>query len=465
MLDSAFENKVQQKMEELTLAPADTVWQKIENGLPQKKEPRRRLIFMLLFLLVTAGLILFWINAGPADHTLSPNAGTAMDNRPEKAAPGNITTATPPVSGNPVSQTAPSATGGYSNAANKKSAAVTGIKALKINGDRQGNVAAEDFTLVAGKKIVSHTRSKTKVKIAASVAEEQKEPALEQMDKTSAPENLPLGNSAIAAAFDSSSNKKEEKSMGEKDTARPVIAGISNKKQRLRKWKWGIETGAGVSNVSSNLFSNKPVYADVAQFNSGSSAGTPQANRPANPTASFSLTAGFFAEKNVSKKWKFSTGIHYAYQSNSIRVGSRVDSSTSLNFNNSNVAVDNYYRYGTSVNYKNKFHLLQVPFIFKYSPVTKWPLYAEAGPVLSYLMQSGALVYGSNAVFINHKNVFNKAGLSISAGAGADLAKHSGVPFSIGFRFNYGFGSATKEPFAPQHLQSSLLYIKIPFRK
>ena len=59
MQNSEFEKNVQQKMEELKLAPADAVWKKIAARLPEEKKGRRWIIFILLFAVLATGSIIF----------------------------------------------------------------------------------------------------------------------------------------------------------------------------------------------------------------------------------------------------------------------------------------------------------------------------------------------------------------------------------------------------------------------
>jgi hypothetical protein len=92
-------------------------------------------------------------------------------------------------------------------------------------------------------------------------------------------------------------------------------------------------------------------------------------------------------------------------------------------------------------------------------------VYAEAGPVLSYLLHTNALVYDRRSVYFTDKRIFNKAGLSFAAGAGIDLARITSLPLSLGYRFNYSVSSVTKAPFTKQHLISSMFFISVPIKK
>ena len=109
---------------------------------------------------------------------------------------------------------------------------------------------------------------------------------------------------------------------------------------------------------------------------------------------------------------------------------------------------------------------MQLPLLFQYKLANNFPLYAEAGTGVSYLLHSSALVYSSSRnAYLNDKTVFNKLGVTITAGAGIDLAKKTTFPFSAGYRFNYNLLSATKADFGNQHLYSNMLYVNFLLRK
>ena len=77
MQNSEFEKNIQQKMEELKLAPADAVWQKVEAELPKEKK-RRWIVFLLLFAGLAAGSFLFM------NQYKSGDKKAATDNIPAK---------------------------------------------------------------------------------------------------------------------------------------------------------------------------------------------------------------------------------------------------------------------------------------------------------------------------------------------------------------------------------------------
>jgi hypothetical protein len=175
---------------------------------------------------------------------------------------------------------------------------------------------------------------------------------------------------------------------------------------------------------------------------------------------------GFYASKNLSRRWKLATGLNYAYQPNTIQTGKKNDSSIIVDFGNARVAANRYYQSGNTNSYKNAFHLLQLPLVVEYNFGKKYSLYAEAGSTLSYLLSTNALVYNSaTAIYVNSPSAFNKLNTSVNAGAGMHLAQHSKIPFSIGYRFGYSISTITRLGFSDQHIISHLLNVRIPLKK
>jgi len=228
-----------------------------------------------------------------------------------------------------------------------------------------------------------------------------------------------------------------------------------------------VYVAAGSSNVTNELFSNTPVFANASIYNMSGSTGNQPGSVPNDPSGATTFSIGLFVNKNINPRWKFTTGINYVYQSNSIKVGSKVDTAVTLNFDpNKSISASNYYRAGNTTSYKNKFHLAEIPLLFQYRLSGKSPLYLEAGTTISYLVNSNALVYNNNSSsYITDAAIFNHLLLSANAGAGITVLQKSKFPFNIGYQFKYGIGSVVKPSFGKQHFVNSLFYLKVPFKK
>jgi hypothetical protein len=467
MQNREFENKVQGKMDELKLTPTDAVWDKVEASLPKEKK-RRWVIFILLFAVFMISGFFIWnvFNKPAVNNTAkeisAENETNAINKVPGKRMgnikPNDTITGLATTTKNIVTENGPGK--------NKKEnfGAVTRINIKKTREASLIDVPANtDY-----KALITKGGTKMKVKKPAKVdpaeetiaktgnadmiADSDLAPEVVMHDSLSSIPSTPMIDSAIAI---------------KKDTAITVTK--ENKKNRKNDhWHYGIELAGGTSNVKSNLFSNGQVYAD--RFSSTMSfpgSGNPVSTNPNKPARNAGLTAGLYAEKNISQKWTFKTGLNYLYQSNTIKVGKKIDSVINFSLDiNKSLTASSYYRTGDSVSYKDNFHLLEIPLIFQYQFSKSPHFYLEAGPSITYLLQSNALVYSSRSqAYVTDKDIFNKLGISFNGGATIDLARRSTFPFSIGYRFKYSMGSVVKTSFGKQHFINSFLYLKIPFKK
>ncbi len=477
MQNSEFEKTVQQKMEELKFAPDDAVWQKVEAALPKEKK-RRWIIFLLLFAGLAAGSFLF-INQYKKDgkKNIADNNITKKNDLQNLITPGKEKTVSDTVAAlknNPLN------TVSHHNKKQNLNSSSFKIKIKQANANSFYNEQQED---VAPKNTI-HTKTKSKINISiknsvpALANEEEdiaKQPA-EVVSSTAAINTAPPDTSSLSNQFLKNEIEVPITKIAEpaaitelkKDTSLVAPFNKSEKKKPSLKWEYGITAAAGIATVTTSLFSKDPVFFDANANAISAPPPNPQARmQPANPSKSGGYKFGVYAQKTISNKWKFNTGINYLYQSNNIKIGNRVDSSARYNYDvNKSIAANYFYKTGNIASYKNKFHLVEVPFLFQYKPLKKSSVYLETGPSLAYLVYSNALVYNSNAsVYFTGKEVFNNLLFSFNFGAGINLSQKSRLPFSIGYHFNYGLGSVTKKPFGNQHLVNSLLYLKIPLKK
>jgi hypothetical protein len=476
MQNSEFEKKVQLKMEELKLTPADAVWQKVEAELPKEKK-RRWIVFLLLFAGLAAGSFLFINQYKNNDKKIIADNNTTKKNVLQKSiTPGKEKTVsdTVVISKN---ESLNMVTDDNSKQNLKLSSPQTKIKqayAITLNNDEEENLVEKNNKQL---KIKGKTGVTIKTPLPALVDEEviANEPAENASNNTAkntipaVTESLPINN--LKDVIEVPEIKTPETTAAielKTDTALPLPTKKREKKKNNLKWQYGINAAAGVSTVKNSLFSNAPVFFDAFANAISAPPPNPQVRvQPANPSKSGAFSFGFYAQKIITDKWKFTTGLNYLYQNNIIKIGNRVDSMTNYNYDvNKSIAADYYYKTGNADSYKNKFHLIEMPFLFQYKLLKKSSLYIQAGPSVAFLLHSNALVYNSNsAAYFTDRAIFNKLLFSFNAGAGIDLAQKTKLPFSIGYHFNYGIGSVTKKSFGKQHLLSSLVYLKIPLKK
>lgn len=476
MQNSEFEKQVQEKMEELKLTPADAVWDKVEAALPEEKK-RRWIIFLLFFIVAAGGAFIWWNNTNHAGNktsvaatdTTNPilNVTSAQTIQPEnnttnigQATEKNIT----PVDDN-------TAVVLQDQLLHKTQSSVR----TKIH--IRNAVATDDATGINEETAKNKRSISTKARTNASIKSPQQfsdDNNTPSPDKTivkvdeAAPgttANVAVTNDSVAtitktALPDSTSTNK-------KDTA-AVVQRLSVKNTRKNKWQYGVEMAAGTFNIKNGLFSNNDVYGSAAL--SGSVGTGPVAlpvNRPNKPLPGLALNAGFYVQRKITAAWQLKSGIQYAFLSNSVRVGNKVDTLTSFNFDaNKSISTSGYYREGNSILYKNKNHLLEIPLLLQYHFATKLPLYAEAGPGVAFLIHSNALVYNEGSqVYISSNDIYNKVMLSIKAGIGIAPVANAKLPFTTGITFSYGASSLIKSSIGRQHMASALFYVRVPFKK
>jgi len=479
MQNREFENKMQQKMKELTLTPADAVWDKVEAGLREEKRPRRWIFFILFFAILIPGTLLLWHKSGSDNKEITENS--IVTNTPDlqkaitESKKGNDSELVIDSVG---LKTGDTVTANPDLNRKRLNSITTSVK-IKIKAaaiDEQNNIVAEETLITRNyKKFKAKTAVKVMIKAPAqsTTDEEKNAGGLAYKEATDTTKTVSSVDNTVGITENKTNetviNKTDSSSVNKKDTAGMVTEKKEEKKKagKILKWQYGVYVAAGSSNVTNELFSNTPVFANASIYNMSGSTGNQPGSVPNDPSGATTFSIGLFVNKNINPRWKFTTGINYVYQSNSIKVGSKVDTAVTLNFDpNKSISASNYYRAGNTTSYKNKFHLAEIPLLFQYRLSGKSPLYLEAGTTISYLVNSNALVYNNNSSsYITDAAIFNHLLLSANAGAGITVLQKSKFPFNIGYQFKYGIGSVVKPSFGKQHFVNSLFYLKVPFKK
>lgn len=472
MQNSEFEKKIQQKMEELKFPPSDTVWQQIEAGLPAEKKRRRWIIFILLFITLSAGSLFFLNQFNSPDERIVENLPNTKKTGLQNTATQNSQNPDQAFLDTTVSLKkgeAVEVSGNYT--INKKMQTTGASFKVKIKSGNTDNlndiVEVDSFTRKLEKFKIN---ADVKVKINASIpVSDIEENFIAGSGKEDGNEKIKIvtGDTAISTIVKLIAEPQkvaiDSVTLLKKDTT-ITVTGKSEKKKKISEWQYGIFLGSGISTVKNQLFSNSSVFANATGVFGGSV--TNQSTLANDPTPGAAFNFGFYVQKVIKSGWKFNTGLTYVYQFNKLKVGNRVDSSANFYFDNKSIEANRYYKPGDSVTYKNKFHLLEIPLLFQYRLSKKSRVYFEAGPTVSYLIYSNAMIYNSSrSVYFTDNDLFSKFLLSFNAGAGINLAPKSKMPFSIGYQFKYGVGSIVKTTFGKQHLVTSVVYLKIPLKK
>ncbi|MGC4104496.1 porin family protein [Ferruginibacter sp.] len=481
MHDSEFEKNMQQKMDELKFAPTPAVWDKIEAELPAEKK-RRWIFFVLLFAGLFTGAAITWSVWNKNDKNAAKQIAAAtkddtqnINNNTDKKDTNNITadnTQAQTTAANTLTTTADDAGRTLQKNTGKKitTRSSNNIKIKKAN--TQEDDATKDDALVNSNRKSLNEKGKTKMRVKAPVAgnEDDNNGATESLndDSTALVKKIAETDSTLTVNVE----KKKDTVLTVKTDSSKTVTKKEEKKKINPKWQLGVEASGGISNVKNGIFSDKPLYSS-ALGNSSPSTGvgnpaSPSYQQPSSPVEGAALSLGFYAQKNITAKWVFKTGLNYHYQSNSIKTGQRVDTAVNILFSSTadRVSAPSYYRNGNSNRFANQFHLLELPLLFQFKPTANGAFYIEGGPTIGYLLHSNALVYsGSTATYIHNKDLFNKLLFSLNAGAGFDIGRRSKFPFSIGARVQYSLNSVIKTAYAQQHFISTQLFLKVPLKK
>lgn len=471
MQNSEFEKSMQQRMDELKFVPSDAVWTKIEAGLPEQKKPRRWLLFFLLFIALSGTTLMLINYFSPVKKYKANSELSKKEINANKDVSNQMSKQDSHIKINDVSSNNKLPIKDYSGIGNKNESNIS-----LMNNSGVANKPSEKISgdLSTNKKIKFKTKQKVKIVIKPSFADFGD--AVNKINVADSNETLShttvmiIADSMIALSEIPNNEIQNSQSDSLKNPLNNTLSTLKknpllNKKKTANR-QFGINMGVGISTVKNKLFGNSPLYADVLGNYSSGSPNVQVGSIPNSPKASTSFNLGFYVKNKMNKRWIFNAGLNYSYQSNIIKAGSNVDSVINFNFAGTNIRADQFYRNGQSVRYKNVFHLASIPLLFQYGVSKKIPLYVEMGSTLGYLIYSNTLIYNSssNAYFTN-EGLFNKILLTVNAGAGNDLSKNTKLPFSVGYRFSYSIGSATKTTYSKQHLLNSLLFLDIPLKK
>lgn len=491
MQENNFEKRVQQQMEELRFRPSEAVWEKVEEEIRKKR--KRRVVF---FIFLLAGLSLIGYsgyflfnkskpNLVEQNTTLTdkkesiknsqPGAGTENANRKhedsEKPGPGKETQLSSIEEKNIAIEEKTNSTGTNDVAINKKETTV-----------KEENIVLKDrekrtvkLKPTASKKLSDKTKNKyttannkTQGQTTGKSYPQKKDsdmPVISKSDDVSVP---------VVAEKDLAENKEfpvEEKDVQGNDiqtkkdsTAKEEVAAnkevpaATPKKKQAPKINWGIEFSYGVSaNREDAFLGGQKSMADRVYSSPQSNVGNPIVSTttfysPSSIKSGAAFRAGLVGEMKISRKSSVSSGLRYAYFSNSIKVGSYKD--TAVSFTNSfsqDVNVRAIYRGVQQKEYTNRFHFIQLPLQYQWqlNKGTKIPILWNAGATVGYLISTNGLVYdtAANGIYYHDKKAFNKLNWNLNTGFSFRFGNKGKLQWSLGPEFSVGMNKLTKNDY------------------
>jgi hypothetical protein len=491
MHDREFEKQVQQKMQELRLAPGADVWARVEADM-QKKKRRRPVLLWLLFAGLLIGSSWFLYTGllsndrqtaqskpedgnGQADPAKESKQNKSIAPVIEKAqqsteTPDNNKSATTPIINNKT--TGNDITSTQHNTQNNSDAF---RKTQPIQQHRKNSVTKEK------PENISHTGIARKSAAGNKQTGNIIGPALQTSTQpTSTAETTSerdVQSHAVTAAL-LRSFPQTGIIPGPQVNNMPEInqPGIPKKFQakttKNRNWQWGVNTGVGMSDLGDELFKSTTV-ADLAYSGGGSvaSPGPPfnVPRRPSEAEAGLAYQVGGYASKGISNKLRLKLGLNYEHYSNSIMVGSHVNNERFVNQGASLSVVRDYYTSGNFNKYTNKYHFVSLPVSVQWEITNhrKYGLVWENGISVAQLVNTTALIYdGISGSYYKDDNVFNKTQWAASSSLLFSVRMKGNLQLYAGPHVQYHFSNLVNNNTEhEQHLRYAGVKMIIGFNK
>ena len=504
MSDHNFEKQVQQKLDELKIPPADSVWSSVEAQIRKDKRRRRGLIFFPLFLLLigAGGYFVFQNYLSPGNHPVSRSASTT-------STPGNNNTNTPEGTIAPRGLEQPEKDAiqqpgieklldkeivGRNEFDNKTSQQVgrdkqTGDNVSKTHQRTTKAAKERDPVLVKDnnhrnyQKNTSTEGVKRPRNVAANISSRDQDVADQiknfpaeriavkdgvEKDEQISPDDVPQVDKVVDAIDNNKIDSLKDRAI----TPTPpvdssaLLTTAEQKKAPGKKlktaWKWGLTGSAGISNLNEGGFFDgifdgilgveKAMVADVSPVNNPQSNVGPTAvvYRPSEIRKGLSFSLGAFVQKNITKRISISTGLQYRYYSNHIQVGNRIDSFAMVQNAFGSQNITQYYRAApmpTTHRYTNRFHFVELPVSghLQLNKGNRLPISWNAGLSLSYLVSTNALHFDSRTgLYYKDNDLLNRLQAGMSTGFAVTLLNASRVSIQLGPHLQYHFTDLMK---------------------
>lgn len=215
------------------------------------------------------------------------------------------------------------------------------------------------------------------------------------------------------------------------------------------KWHTAIIFGAGAGSIVEsglqqyNTLANE--YLGSVNIPSGIAA---IQQRPSDVKSGPAFHLGGQVSRSLTRKLTVGIGFQYAYISNQITVGNSPDSTISI-YNNRQQLVTNNVAYKAAGNsgtrYYNQFHFIQLPLEFNFGLGQKQRWHYSAGASIGYLVGIHALQYNSQAgVYYKDNEAYKKWQTTIFTGFQYTFSKANKIPFLVGPFAQYQLSSLDK---------------------
>lgn len=456
MQENEFEKQVQQKMDDLKLHPSDAVWQKIE--LQIKKEKRRRWLLIFLPVIFMGALYGGYVLLNSNNSTTKPQQQLTNSvhekNTTDQQTQETKTTFDPIKNDEQVKENKEIITQTTNTTSNSRQK-VKGR--LKVTTDHNTPVISANDSSDAKTTLETTQGIAETGKINADIKNPEQEKTI--INKENQSNTVITNPNEIAKHAKDDMVKDSVATKSENTVAKEnAIPNEIKKTQNKYPWNWGFSFAAGASGTANSilgeLFGDGQKSMDLAYNSPGSGTNTNPLPLPSLIKPGIAFIAGVSAEKNISRKIIFTTGLNYKLFNTSNKVGS--DSASYYSARNASRTYHNHYNY------------IELPVGLKYQMgiFKKIQLQWNTGFSISRLISSDALQFNNTTRLYYHDNsLFNQTQLGFNTGVDIELLSNQNRSFFIGPYLNYGISKIAREGYNKHHFTFIGLRAQYLFRK
>ncbi|MCF1713366.1 PorT family protein [Flavihumibacter sp. RY-1] len=474
MPDRDFDKSIQRKANELRLEPSPEVWEKVAAQIKEKDRRRGFAWYWLAAAMLAGGLSVWFLspdlfkqsvpttvtqsttndsNATPSvsitlENNNSKDIASAQQELPAKEETVSVAKGDPLKSSQPVI-TANKESENTSFSTETKSKNPTVREKLIAPTDRIAPTNKASYANKGENKQQRHIAKAEKAKktaIATAPTEQPTQsPAIDEATEKELFGKTIAGNNNAPAPGEIEPNNK---TAGDTKLNADLLAAVAKPSKTRAPWNLAMQIGGGSGSMRDGLTSP---YSPVTENFSGSIALQPPGTattldpRPSDIKAGPSFQASIGVSKPINRKLNFITGIQYAYFSNRIEVGRKMDSSALFsNFRLQNIAATTAYTGAGNDGkaYYNAYHYLQVPVEIGWYLDNRKRFSWNNGFLFGVLLRTDALHYDQAAgAYYQNNDLVNKFQTSAQT--------------SLNYRlFNLGTGTLSAGPFLNYQLSN-----------
>jgi hypothetical protein len=450
MPDKSFEKNVQENFDGFGLAPSPKVWMRVEEELHRKDKRRRGIIWMFFGLVTLLGGAYLISNPSAIDGKnveLLSGLSPAVKEKSISAEKirGSETLQAPETKITPLESTSTLKEGNLqkkndidaNNPRQLQQEQVFNNPSVNFTKNTKEQIKETGITVNSDDRTVDGASSN--VNIPLTEEDKQVIPAIEKPEtgeeKTSIAEEKKL---VASDSLISSVERMEQKNIT--PALDSSTTGSEKKIVRVQPKKniqLGVKASVAITALPEKFLSTSNKSSRADNFSIGNGAGfpgLPQLNYTYDQRQSYGFEVGAWVKLPIGKKAALSTGVDYTYLSTTTKTGTISNISASVFNGYQSVALNRYYLPGELTQYRNQYHLLQIPLEYSvaWRKSSRLPVVFNAGVNPGLLLSSNALLKDSSGILYSDKSNYNKLQLGLSAGLSVRLFNRSKFPLDLG---------------------------------